>query len=89
MNNPAKTKAWDWLLDARREAEAFLKEEASLAIDKKDLILKQLHILEGSDWFWWAGEDPDGSFDRLYRMHLGNLYRLLGKEPPKYLEKPC
>jgi len=47
-----------------------------------------MHILEGGDWFWWYGEDPDGSFDRLFRMHLSNLYILLGKDAPDYVKNP-
>jgi len=88
MNNSFKTKAWDWLLAARKEAEITLSSKKYIKDDNTQLILKQMYILEGSDWFWWAGEDPDGSFDRLYRMHLINLYKLLEKEPPNYLEKP-
>ncbi|PIS34457.1 MAG: glycoside hydrolase family 57, partial [Candidatus Omnitrophica bacterium CG08_land_8_20_14_0_20_41_16] len=57
MDNPYKAKAWDWLLAARQELEQTNK-----------LALKQMYILEGSDWFWWYGEDPDGAFDRLFRM---------------------
>lgn len=81
MNNPFKAKAWDWLLAARKELEETKKEVSKLA-------LKQMYILEGSDWFWWYGEDPDGSFDKLFRMHLTNLYTLLEKEPPEYLRSP-
>lgn len=87
MNNQFKTKAWDWLLEARKEAEIILKQSDPKA-DRTRLILKQIYILEGSDWFWWAGEDPDGSFDRLFRMHLANLYLLLDKKVPGYLDKP-
>lgn len=85
MNNPAKTKAWDWLLTARKEVEQANRQTGQQA---NALILKQMYILEGSDWFWWYGEDPDGSFDRLFRMHLTNLYALINKEPPEYLKSP-
>jgi alpha-amylase/alpha-mannosidase (GH57 family) len=88
MNNAYKTKAWDWLLAARKEVATALNEKRLTTNDKQGLALKQMYILEGSDWFWWYGEDPDGSFDRIFRIHLTNLYTLLGKEPPKYLEKP-
>ncbi len=81
MNNPYKAKAWDWLLAARKALEERKKDVSKLA-------LKQMYILEGSDWFWWYGEDPDGSFDKLFRMHLTNLYTLLEKEPPAYLSSP-
>ncbi|MDD5725703.1 MAG: glycoside hydrolase family 57 protein [Candidatus Omnitrophica bacterium] len=80
IGNPQKVKAWEWLADARHAVE---KNKAP-----SPEALKQMYILEGSDWFWWAGEDPDGSFDRLYRVHLKNLYSLLGQEPPAYLSHP-
>ena len=50
---------------------------------------QQLSICEGSDWFWWFGDynpaESVSDFDRLFRMHLGNLYQLLGRSPPEYL----
>jgi alpha-amylase/alpha-mannosidase (GH57 family) len=49
----------------------------------------QLSICEGSDWFWWFGDynsaDTVSDFERLFRVHLSNLYTMLGKEPPEYL----
>jgi len=80
IGNPYKIKAWEWLALARQ----------ALAKTKKpsDLAYKQMYILEGSDWFWWAGEDPDGSFDRLFRLHLTNFYQLINQEAPAYLAKP-
>jgi alpha-amylase/alpha-mannosidase (GH57 family) len=45
-----------------------------------------MYIFEGSDWFWWYGEDPHGEFDRLFRMHLINLYTLINIDPPEYLK---
>ncbi len=37
---------------------------------------------EGSDWFWWYGDDHPtefaAEFDALFRAHLGNVYRQLG-----------
>lgn len=49
-----------------------------------------LYVAEGSDWFWWYGpfhsspQEPD--FDRLFREHLAQAFRELGREPPKGLE---
>jgi alpha-amylase/alpha-mannosidase (GH57 family) len=55
-------------------------------------VTKQLAICEGSDWFWWFGDhNPAGSvsdFDRLYRVQLKNLYRLLGLLVPANLDTP-
>ena len=80
INNPYKVKAWNWLTDARRAIKA--------TKNPNTLAWKQMYVLEGSDWFWWAGEDPDGSFDHLFRLHLTNLYKLINKEPPTYLTNP-
>lgn len=85
MNHPAKAKAWEWLLEARGELEKLKK---NLAPEKLSLAKKQIYIAEGSDWFWWYGEDPDGSFDRLFRRHLTNFYTLISKDPPEYLQRP-
>lgn len=46
---------------------------------------KQMLICEGSDWFWWQGEDATGEFDEIFRMHLINLYRLIQLPVPEYL----
>lgn len=48
-----------------------------------------LYTAEGSDWFWWFGEDQDSGnddeFDDLFRVHLKNIYRTMGVEPPAEL----
>ncbi|MDD5197216.1 MAG: glycoside hydrolase family 57 protein [Candidatus Omnitrophica bacterium] len=85
MNNPCKACAWDWLLAARKELD---NPDLGLANEKLALAWKQIYILEGSDWFWWYGEDPDGAFDRLFRRHLSNFYTLIAKNPPDYLKNP-
>lgn len=48
-----------------------------------------LYIAEGSDWFWWFGNDQesgvDEQFDDLFRTHLKNVYRAVGAQPPNFL----
>ncbi len=78
IGNPSKVKCWEYLTDARKALEKAKKPVSEMA-------LKQMYILEGSDWFWWAGEDPDGSFDRLFRLHLANFYKLIEQDTPAYL----
>ncbi len=85
IGNPSKVKAWEWLAAARGELE---KLKPELAPDKLALALKQIYIAEGSDWFWWYGEDPDGSFDQLFRQHLSNFYSIIDKQAPGYLKTP-
>ena len=63
--------------------------ENALSGDQMLAAQHQLSICEGSDWFWWFGDynaaDTVSDFERLYRVHLSNLYTMLGKEPPEYL----
>ncbi len=46
-------------------------------------------IAEGSDWFWWYGDDHssdhDLEFDDLFRRHVRNVYRALDKPIPEEL----
>ncbi|MFH0856140.1 MAG: glycoside hydrolase family 57 protein [Candidatus Omnitrophota bacterium] len=85
MGNFYKAKAWDWLLCARAQLD---KAMPGLSEQDKQLALKQIYVLEGSDWFWWYGEDPDGSFDRLFRLHLRNFYSIIKVPAPDYLLNP-
>ena len=51
-----------------------------------------MYIAEGSDWFWWFGDynpaDSVSDFEALFRLHLSNLYQLLGQEPPDTRRAP-
>jgi alpha-amylase/alpha-mannosidase (GH57 family) len=53
---------------------------------------EEIYIAEGSDWFWWYGDDhssaQDALFDYLFRKHLQNVYLLLGDTPPADLARP-
>jgi len=50
----------------------------------------ELYAAEGSDWFWWYGDEFDTDhkalFDHLFRLHLANVYRLAHAEVPEYLK---
>ena len=56
------------------------------------LAYEELLIAEGSDWCWWYGpehgSDNRPEFDQLYRAHLSNVYRALGRTPPEALSQP-
>lgn len=49
-----------------------------------------LYAAEGSDWFWWYGDDQEsGSDDRmddLFRRHLRSVYVALGLTAPRHLD---
>jgi alpha-amylase/alpha-mannosidase (GH57 family) len=78
IGHAAKNAAWECLAEVRQLLTPEQEQDAR--------IMKQLHILEGSDWFWWYG-DKNTAFDELYRLHLRNLYHFLGKEPPAVLRE--
>ena len=83
-----KNRGWDMLGDAKRAFDEAMAEE-NLGGEQMLAARHQLSICEGSDWFWWFGDynsaDTVSDFERLFRMHLANLYNLIGKEPPEYL----
>jgi alpha-amylase/alpha-mannosidase (GH57 family) len=82
INNPYKNKAWEYLSIARKELEGL-----PLTTPNLQLAYKQMYIAEGSDWFWWYGENQE-DFDSMFRMHLSNFYTLINKEVPEYLKRP-
>jgi hypothetical protein len=50
---------------------------------------EEMLIAEGSDWFWWYGDDHssdhDLAFDDLFRRHVRNVYRALDAPIPEEL----
>lgn len=86
IGSAAKNRGWEMLVDAKH---VFDEVAPRLAPERRAAALEQLAVCEGSDWFWWFGDENPAAtvtdFDRLYRLHLANLYQLLGREPPEYL----
>lgn len=91
IGDPIKNLAWDYLNKARQDFEKYTSEEKI----SKELVQKakeEIYIAQGSDWFWWYGEPNDSGqddlFDKLFRSHLTNVYQILGKPVPQYLNIP-
>ncbi|MDQ7779347.1 MAG: glycoside hydrolase family 57 protein, partial [Planctomycetota bacterium] len=86
-------RAWS-LLARAREALTNAGEEAKKRAGEANLALawEELYIAEGSDWFWWFGDDHssplDDQFDALFRRHLANAYRFAGLEVPVHMSEP-
>ena len=85
-----KNRGWDLLSEAKH---VFDKVMANTKFDAETelALLRQLAICEGSDWFWWFGDynsaDSVSDFERLFRLHLSNLYQMLGEEVPQNLSE--
>jgi alpha-amylase/alpha-mannosidase (GH57 family) len=92
IGHPEDNKAWDLLQRVRDDLLRF--EKSHPRFDKASLedAWREVYIAEGSDWCWWFGEDHVGpnndEFDRLFRSHLANVYRLTEREPPPELLEP-
>lgn len=85
-----KNFAWNAVKQVRDDLFTFKKEHRDISPEVFDKALKELYICQGSDWYWWYGEPntsgQDYIFDYLFREHLKNAYKLLGMEPPEFLE---
>jgi len=89
---------WNLLKRAREDVRARLAGpgagggNAPLPPEAAAAALDNLQRAEGSDWFWWYGDDfhsdNDAEFDHLFRTHLTNAYRAAGLEPPAQLLIP-
>lgn len=88
VGHEEKNKAWNYLAHARD----YLKKAGPRDTNHLDLAWEQLYIAEGSDWFWWYGDDHssayDETFDRLFRTHLKNLYKFMSAVYPRVLDVP-
>ncbi len=90
IGEPEEARAWELLraarLDLRRaEQQGASTEQLAAAHDA-------MRWAQGSDWFWWFGDDQDSGddayFDRAYRELLGQVYDELGLERPAWTEVP-
>ena len=89
VGHPEDNAAWHFLRLAR---ERLVEKEAQILSEKKEEAWKLLHIAEGSDWFWWYGDENQSSyedmFDSLFRNHIAGIYKLLEEDVPEALKRP-
>jgi alpha-amylase/alpha-mannosidase (GH57 family) len=82
-------RGWDLVNHTRSR---LLEVSANLPLERRNAAWHELYAAEGSDWFWWYGDDFDTAykeeFDRLFRTHLRNVWTLAGMEPPALLNVP-
>ncbi len=80
-------RAWSQLVDARRALSGRRRDRTGLALVAR--AREEMLIAEGSDWFWWYGDDHssdhDLEFDDLFRRHVRNVYRALDQPIPEEL----
>ncbi len=83
---------WDYLETAREFLVDFEKRNPNHDRKLIDSCWREIYIAEGSDWFWWYGDEHRGPdnyiFDLLFRNHLMRVYELLESEIPEKLRLP-
>jgi len=86
IGHPDDHRAWSQLADARR---AFETPPPGVPEEAMARAREEMLIAEGSDWFWWYGDDHssdhDLAFDDLFRRHVRNVYRSLNLPIPEEL----
>lgn len=88
ISGPVENRAWTLLGQARRALARAASEGHPRAKEALDVLLPA----EGSDWFWWFGDDFTTTqymlFDGLFRARLRKVYELLQLPVPTELEAP-
>jgi alpha-amylase/alpha-mannosidase (GH57 family) len=86
MGHADDHRAWSQVGEARDAIEAAATNTPPDALARAR---EELYIAEGSDWYWWYGDDHssdhDREFDDLFRRHVRNIYDALGRPIPAEL----
>jgi alpha-amylase/alpha-mannosidase (GH57 family) len=81
--------AWNILRNARQAIE---DNKNSIYIEKVKQALNFAYIAEGSDWFWWFGDEHNApnrfDFDTLFKYYIRKIYESINVEVPEELHKP-
>src|SRR5260221_7145635 len=91
IGDPDHNEAWDLLAETR----SWLEEQSRLRpreTSQAALAWRGVPITEGSDWFWWFSRKHDSGMDQIwdnqFRLHLRNVYKLMGTRAPARLFQP-
>ncbi len=83
--------AWDLLAETRSWLEGQSRQRPQDA-EQAALAWREIFICEGSDWFWWFSRKHDSGMDAIwdnqFRLHLRNVYKVMGARAPARLFQP-
>ena len=89
IGHPEKNRGWDLLRAAR---DAYDRTASTLSEKARSTAWRCLQAAEGSDWFWWYGDEhsseEDPIFDASFRELLKEMYSLIGEPAPEALSVP-
>src|SRR5438552_15673474 len=91
IGDPDHNTAWDLLAETRawlaEQSRQRPKESSQAATAWREIL-----ITEGSDWFWWFSRKHDSGMDQIwdnqFRLHLRNVYKVMGQRAPARLFQP-
>ncbi len=80
IGHPEKSRAWEVLAAVRD------------ALPREQEIPLPMLLAEGSDWFWWLGDDNPSAlaplYDRIFRRHLADACEAAGVPVPASVSRP-
>ena len=84
IGEPEENRAWELLGLVRNDLDGVLRRSPA-----ESPSVRALFAAEGSDWFWWFGDDQDSgvdaSFEQLFLSHLRSAYVLARLPVPAWL----
>src|SRR5712692_8064496 len=91
VGDPEHNIAWDLLAETRDWLEEQSRQRPKDS-EQVALAWREILITEGSDWFWWFSRKHDSGMDLIwdnqFRLHLRNVYKLMGQRAPARLFQP-
>lgn len=92
IGRPQKNQGWSYLKRTLDEVGSSLSPEPTDRDPQAARAFESFCAACGSDWFWWYDDDFDSAFksdfDRIFRLHLKNVFTLLGRDIPLFLFEP-
>ena len=83
-----ENQAWDLLYQSRIDFEN-AKQSGEFTEEQINEAYEYILLAEGSDWFWWYGDDQDSTvdyyFDQSFKDLLGMMYLSLDIDKPNFL----
>ncbi|MDP8257240.1 MAG: glycoside hydrolase family 57 protein [Candidatus Alcyoniella australis] len=92
IGHPEENQAWNLLGQTRQMLVSRQRRGPALEQSKIDRAWELIYQAEGSDWFWWFGDDftnpQKDVFDGLFRSKLAAVFRELDEPLPDELQRP-
>ena len=84
--------AWDYLARTRKFLVPYESGQVAAHPDALERAFDFMYLAEGSDWFWWFGDDQDSGqddyFEEAFRALLAGVYTALDAEVPQFVNVP-